>query len=199
MNTPKARRQFKGLILHYRRHPATHRRRLVNRTASWGEPPSDGQCRWCYERTATPKARWHAYCLNVYRVASGQSPDEIQHTLCEVCGDESTELDHRLAIEVARALGPAGMLRAFTLQNLRWLCSSCHRRKTRQDRILAKFVRACGLDWKRANRLLVRQGAWFKAFLLPYSLSAPSQEIDRGDRRRIRLGPSYWGGARRAE
>ena len=31
-----------------------------------------------------------------------------------MCGDPSDEMDHRLAIEVARALDPAAMLRAFT-------------------------------------------------------------------------------------
>ena len=56
--------------------------------------------------------------------SSGQHPEEIQHTLCEMCGDPSDEMDHRLAIEVARALGPAAMLRAFAPDNLRWLCRS---------------------------------------------------------------------------
>ena len=138
MKTPIKQRQLRGLVLHHRRHPSEHRRRLVNRTASWGEPPVNGICRWCYELTASPKTRWHLYCLNAYRVASGQHPDEIQHTLCEICGDPSDEMDHRLSIEVARALGPAAMLRAFTLDNLRWLCRSCHRRKTRQDRAAGK-------------------------------------------------------------
>ena len=62
----------------------------------------------------------------------------MQRTLCEICGDPPDEMDHRLSIEVARALGPAAMLRAFTLDNLRWLCRSCHRRKTRQDRRLGE-------------------------------------------------------------
>ena len=105
-------------------------RRLVNRGVKWSEPPVKGTCRWCYEKAGSPKTRWHRYCLNAYRVASGQHPDEIQHTLCEICGNPSDEMDHRLAIEVARALGPAAMLRAFTPENLRWLCRSCHRRKT---------------------------------------------------------------------
>ena len=115
MKTPNRRRQLKGLVLHHQRHPAEHRRRLVNRTTSWGEPPVNGICRWCYELTASPGTRWHRYCLNAYRVAFGQHPDEIQRTLCEICGDPPDEIDHRLAIEVARALGPAAMLRAFTL------------------------------------------------------------------------------------
>ena len=31
-----------------------------------------------------------------------------------MCDDPSDEMDHRLAIEAARALGPAAILRAFT-------------------------------------------------------------------------------------
>ena len=176
MRTPIRRRQLRGLVLHHRRHPAEHPRRLVNRTARWREPPVYGICRWCYEPTASIKTRWHRYCLNAYRVASGQHPDEIQHTLCEICGDPSDEIDHRLAIEVARALGLAAMLRAFTLDNLRWLCRDCHRRKTRQDRLLAKFLSACSLDWHGARRLLGQHYDWLQSFLLPCSLeSAPRQ------------------------
>ena len=142
----------------------------MNRTARWGEPPQNGVCRWCYELTASPKTRWHLYCLNAYRVASGQHPDEMQRTLCEICGDPPDEMDHRLSIEVARALGPAAMLRAFTLDNLRWLCRSCHRRKTRQDRRLAKFLTACSLDWYAAQRLLSQNRRWAQSFLMPCSL-----------------------------
>ena len=179
MQTPIRQRQFRGLVLHHRRHPAEHPRRLVNRTASWGEPPVNGICRWCYERTANIKRRWHPYCLNAYRVTSGQHPEEIQHTLCEMCGDPSDEMDHRLAIEVARALGPAAMLRAFTPDNLRWLCRSCHRRKTRQDRRLAKFLAACSLDWYAALRLLRQNRRWALSFMLPCSI-APSLEARCG-------------------
>ena len=87
-----------------------------------------------------------------------------------MCGDPSDEMDHRLAIEVARALGPAAMLRAFTPENLRWLCRSCHRRKTRQDRRLAKFLSTCSLDWHSARRLLPQHREWLRSFLLPCSL-----------------------------
>ena len=87
----------RGLVLRHRRHPTEHPRRLVSRTARWKEPTVAGICRWCYERTASPKTRWHLYCPNAYRVASGQHPDEIRHTLCEICGNEPDEIDHRLA------------------------------------------------------------------------------------------------------
>ena len=178
MRTPIRRRQLRGLVLHYRRHPSEHPRRLVNRTARWGEPPRNGVCRWCYEPTASITIRWHLYCLNAYRVASGQRPDEIHRTLCEICSAPSDEIDHRLAINVARALGPAAMLRAFTLDNLRCLCRSCHRRKTRQDRLLAKFFAACSLDWYSAQRLLRKHNRWVQSFLLPCSLEpAPRQRV----------------------
>ena len=113
--------------------------------------------------------RWLHYCLNVYRVASGQHPEEIQHTLCEMCGEGADEIDHRLAIEVARA-GPGGDARVFTPDNLRWLCRSCHRRKTRQDRLLARFLATCSLDWNGARRLLRHNRMWALSFLLPGSL-----------------------------
>ena len=71
---------------------------------------------------------------------------------------------------MARALGPAAMLRAFTPDNLRWLCRECHRRKTRQDRLLAKFVAACSLEWYGARRLLRQNHSWALSFLLPCSL-----------------------------
>ena len=179
MRTPVRRRQLKGLVLHHRRHPSEHRRRLVKRMASWREPPANGICRWCYEPPASIKTRWHLYCLNSYRVASGQHPDEIQHTLCEICGNPSDEMDHRLAIEVARALGPEAMLHAFTLENLRWLCRGCHRHKTRQDWRLAKFLTSCSLDWHSARRLLRQNRRWALSFLLPCSLE-PSPRQGQG-------------------
>ena len=78
-------RRLRGLVLHHRRHPSAHPRRLVTRTASWGEPAVRGVCRWCHEHTAAIHLTWHDYCLAAYRVASGQKPG-IQMTMCEGCG-----------------------------------------------------------------------------------------------------------------
>ena len=75
-------RRLRGLVLHHRRHPSAHPRRLVTRTASWGEPPVRGACRWCHEHTPALDT-WHDYCLAAYRVASGQKPGGIQVTMCE--------------------------------------------------------------------------------------------------------------------
>ena len=98
-------RRHRGLALHHRRHPSAHPRRLVNRTARWGESPVRGVCRWSHQDAASVRLTWHEYCLDAYRVASGQKPERMQLTMCEGCGGAAEELDHRLAIEVARSSG----------------------------------------------------------------------------------------------
>ena len=146
-------RRLRGLVLHHRRHPSAHPRRLVTRTASWGEqscPRRLSLVPRAHGRHTSHLARLLP-CM-AYRVASGQKPLGIQVTMCEGCGGPAGELDHRLAINVARAMGPDALRRAFTLENLHWLCSSCHRRKTRLDRRLARFLSACSLDWRGARR-----------------------------------------------
>lgn len=80
-------------------------------------------------------SRWHLDCLNAYRIASDQHPEEIKHTFCEMCGERADEIDHHLAT-----------LRAFTPDNLRWQCLSCHQHKTRRDRKLVRFAKGCSLD-----------------------------------------------------
>ena len=163
-------RRLRGLVLHHRRHPSAHPRRLVTRTASWEEPPVRGVCRWCHEHTSAIHLTWHDYCLAAYRVASGQKPLGIQVTMCEGCGGPAAELDHRLAINVARAMGPEALRRAFTLENLHWLCGSCHRRKTRLDRRLARFLSDCSLDWRGARRAWKVNRAWADVFLAPLGI-----------------------------
>ena len=91
-------------------------------------------------------------------------------TMCEGCAGPADELDHRLAINVARAMGPEALRRAFTLENLQWLCSSCHRRKTTIDRRLARFLSACRLDWRMALSALRLNRAWATAFLAPMGM-----------------------------
>ena len=188
-------RRLRGLVLHHRRHPSAHPRRLVTRTASWGEPPVRGVCRWCHEHTAAIHLTWHDYCLAAYRVASGQKPLGIQVTMCEGCGGPAAELDHRLAINVARAMGPEALRRAFTLENLHWLCSSCHRRKTRLDRRLARFLSACSLDWRGARRAWRVNRAWAGVFLAPLGI------VDAGEHAVAPRGRPHRGigGTRRSE
>ena len=54
--------------------------------------------------------------------------------ICELCGEKGEEIDHRVAISVARAQGQRAFARAFLVGNLRWLCRSCHRQKTAEER-----------------------------------------------------------------
>ena len=170
MRNRMRRRRLRGLVLHHRRHPSAHPRRLVTRTANWRDSPVRGVCRWCHEHTAAIHLTWHDYCLAAYRVASGQKPLGIQVTMCEGCGGPAAELDHRLAINVARAMGPEALRRSFTLENMQWLCSSCHRRKTRLDRRLARFLSACSLDWRGARRAWRLNRAWADVFLAPLGI-----------------------------
>ena len=168
------RRRLRGLVIHHRRHASAHPRRLVRRTRSWGERPVSGVCRWCGEHAASIHLTWHGYCLDAYRVASGQKPG-MQLTMCQNCTGPADELDHRLAINVARALGPQALRRAFTLENLQWLCQRCHRRKTRLDRGLARYLRVCSLDWRGALRVWKLNRAWAGIFL-PSICSADAGE-----------------------
>ena len=72
-------RRLRGLVRHHRRHPSAHPRRLVRRTRSWGERPVNGVCRWCGEHASSIQLTWHGYCLDAYRVASGQKPGHAAH------------------------------------------------------------------------------------------------------------------------
>ena len=171
-------RRLRGLAIHHRLHPSKHARRLVTRTAAWGEPPVRGVCRWCGELTSNVILTWHLYCLDAYRVASGQKL-QMQVTMCESCGRVADELDHRLAINVARALGPAALRRAFTQENLAWLCRECHLRKTRFDRLLARYLRACRMDWHGAIRAWESNREWASAFLAPFGLDVDVRSVTK--------------------
>ena len=159
------RRQYRGLLYHRGVHPSDYPRQLISRATGWDEAPVNGLCRWCGTPTANFRLTWHTYCFNAYRVATGLKPVQIQKTLCVRCGGPPVDLDHELSIVVARALGEAALLRAFTLPNLRWLCKGCHRRKTRLDRRLEHYARSCDLNWRAALGLVERHRAWFRAFL----------------------------------
>ena len=94
--------------------------------------------------------------------------------MCEICAGPSDELDHRLAIDVARALGTGALRRAFVQENLRWLCRDCHLGKTRFDRLLARYLRSCRMDWRAALRAWESNRRWAAVFLDPFGI-----EFDR--------------------
>lgn len=100
----------------------------------------------------------------------------MQLTMCEMCGDKANAIDHRLSITVAKSLGYEAELRAFTLANLRWLRRRCHRRKTRQDRILARTVNAVEMNWRSAQEVTRVNRRWVSAFTLPFSINLEASE-----------------------
>ncbi len=115
---------------------------------------SRGRCRWCRRRideSEGPRHRakfWHTVCGLAYLAALGRHANLagrplIDRAPCDECGSDGQQVDHRLALSVAWASGePRAILRAYTLQNLRWLCIGCHREKTRMDRAeLARLQR----------------------------------------------------------
>ena len=76
----------------------------------------------------------------------------------------------RLAINVARAPGLAALRRAFTQENLRWLCHECHRGKMRFDRRLARYLRSCSMDWNMALMVWRTNRDWVGEFLGPFEI-----------------------------
>ena len=102
-----------------------------------------GTCHWCGYPAQTRRHMWHAAC-KLYAASmkcqiTGSTyffyfPDERREDRVCLCGERATELDHTLAIGVARRLGLKAYLRSLMPDNLRWLCGDCHRAKTRFDR-----------------------------------------------------------------
>ena len=155
---------YRGLILHWRRLPERQRgarlrhssRALLGTLTGYGG--QGGVCRWCERPTETKRTRWHKSCLSHYWVAVGRQNlwqlvdgSRLVHPLmpdgepvpCAMCGDRAgEELDHRVALEVARLRGERALLRAFTIGNLQMLCNECHKVKTRDDvRLMADMRR----------------------------------------------------------
>lgn len=106
-----------------------------------------GTCKWC-ERPCDPRRKWHSDCAKAYLVARGNLTGAF-HPLralglpetCVKCGSaDRIEIDHRLAISVARKLGRRELKRAFWVTNLRPLCHACHVRKTTADRRRCKEI-----------------------------------------------------------
>lgn len=128
------------------------------------EKPAWGICKWCQqpaERSHTGHPRkWHDGCLP-YAFAAQGSPNgfhairgdlvEIENPYggtserrrCPACGKAEyvqMELDHILAIGVARRLGLHYYRRAFLPENVWWICEPCHKVKTAFDRALMRAL-----------------------------------------------------------
>lgn len=72
----------------------------------------------------------------------------------ETCWKPGVEIDHRIALLVAKASRCIDCLAyAFQMDNLQWLCQPCHRDKTAADKEMARAIRH---DQPHAGQLMMR-------------------------------------------
>ena len=142
--------QLRGLAIHFRKEwPAVRLRRAFKRPllpSFQTTTAPGGACRWCNLPTGKKHLKWHPHCVHAYRAAVTQtlrrlSPPE-KRPACP-CGQPGQELDHRDALILAWTSGnPRRLIRAYSLDNLLWLCRPCHRKKTTKDLRLLSDMRA---------------------------------------------------------
>lgn len=119
-----------------------------------GDKRNHGTCKWCFRQTEGRRL-WHPGCVSQYSAAKGSNrkadglPVLDTKEICAKCGNEATEIDHILALSLARHHSWRVYVKAHALANLQWLCRACHKEKTKIDKgILAKL---------NFNKILVQQ------------------------------------------
>ena len=133
-------RAYRGIVKHVLR---PLRERGQKELGTTGGRMKRGTYHWCGYPAQTRRHMWHTACKTHAAAMKCQLtgstyffyfPDERREDRVCLCGESATELDHTLAIGVARRLGLRAYLRSLMSANLRWLCCDCHRSKTRFDR-----------------------------------------------------------------
>ena len=135
-------RAARALAMQARIHPANQLldpRALVSPAANWRK--AKGMCPWCNQPSSEPQPGWHPMCRRNYFAARGATHYEVNGTAtplvaktpCAKCGAVANEIDHTVSLAVARNTSSTEMLKAWTVQNLQWLCASCHSSKTTTD------------------------------------------------------------------
>lgn len=162
-------RGLRGLVRHIRSLPSPggNKRAAVGSYLGpyYGntDKPPWGRCKWCWgevERGPTGRPRmWHESCHH-YRAAAQGTPTGAgaprgelvdietpygpnRRERCVACGKAgliNMELDHILAIGVARRLGLPFWRRAMSPENVWWICRRCHVAKTAFDRALMRSL-----------------------------------------------------------
>ena len=116
--------------------PLLDPRALVSPAANWRK--TKGKCPWCNQPSSEPQPGWHTLCRRYYFAARGATHYEVNgiatplvaKTRCAECGGVANEIHHIVSLAVARNTRGTEMLKAWTVQNLQWLCESCHNSKT---------------------------------------------------------------------
>ena len=133
-------RAYRGIVKHVLR---PLRERGQKELGPTGGRMKRGTCHRCGYPAQTRRHMWHTACKTHAAAMKCQItgstyffyfPDERREDRVCLCGERATELDHTLAIGVARRLGLRAYLRSLMSANLRWLRGDCHRAKTRFDR-----------------------------------------------------------------
>ena len=148
--TPDRIRGLRGLIHHVLRGRGSGRApaKAFLRGGEWGV------CRWCLKPVEPSRRgnarKWHPSCLDWKDLAGGHRLNRFNNDvgllwkedICQACGAEgvSLEMDHILAIKVAERLGKRFYVRAFTPDNIWWICRECHKAKTRFDRMVMRQI-----------------------------------------------------------
>ena len=143
-------RSIRGLLIRVKKLPdwMPSGRQLVSYSNVILRNSKRGQCVWCKQPTE-PAKKWHKDCAVAYRIAAGN----VNHVggqnfrrewkRCAICNAGKSisriEIDHVLALSIAaeyKKAGHKGWWKAWTLNNLRPLCHTCHAGKTKSDRQL---------------------------------------------------------------
>ena len=150
-------RSLRGIVRHITNtdKPAKGRSAVKAMGSSYGQKRPWGTCKWCGMETA-PRRMWHDKCAEQYFAAQGnpngggairgnlvELPDGNRRQACAACGKAgyaSMELDHIMAIGIARRLGLYFYRRAFLPENLWWICGPCHKVKTAFDRAFMRSL-----------------------------------------------------------
>ena len=159
---PEPAAPLRGLVAWSRRENTGRGRAVVPHVSAYHRPIRPrGYCIWC-GRACNKGAAWHSKCVTQYALASGLTYSFgrplLKRAPC-TCGRPGNELDHELALSVAKLLGSRRLrLRSVLRDNLRWLCRDCHARKTASDRkLLAAIRREPSGDWNDAIPVRYRQ------------------------------------------
>ena len=153
-------RGLRGVVRHIR--TVKRARAAVSSLGSRpGEKRNWGVCKWCGLPIQEGRRLWHFACTGYYyafwaqpsgrgAIPTGEMVDvdtpygrTIQRPTCPACGEAGLthfELDHILAIGVARRLGLRFYRRAYLPENLWWICERCHKAKTAFDRALMRSL-----------------------------------------------------------
>ena len=158
-------RQLRGLLIHYGRRADWqvdrenernyfHSRELITPSTVQDNKPGQRRCAWCELPIPVDvnKRKWcHVGCVKAYCVARGltripSGQFVIRYGPCSQCGkkdkETTNELDHVVSLAVAYWQNDErARLRAYLTDNLQWLCSKCHKEKTRVDNQKASHLR----------------------------------------------------------